>query len=300
MAIPEAQLDTWSHQGAVVTAQATHQSVRHALSLSATLAGKNYEVFLQGSYKNDTNIRGDSDVDIVVQYNGAWHYDLTALPPPQRTHYEQTYGTATYQWPHFRADVLAALRGHYGVGAITEGSNAITIAAAAGSGRLLADVIVALQFRKYLWFNGLNNEGWTEGIAFHHRFDNRLVINFPKPHYQRGVEKNAAHCTGGRYKPSVRMMKNARSRLVVSGAIADGLAPSYFVESLVFNVPDGLFTASTSDTYYKVVKWLVENDITAFVCQNGQVSLFGTTPEQWSTASAHSLLNALTSLWNNW
>jgi len=32
MGIPESQLETWSHQGAVTTAEATHKSIRNALN----------------------------------------------------------------------------------------------------------------------------------------------------------------------------------------------------------------------------------------------------------------------------
>src|SRR4029450_1975896 len=68
MAIPTTQLDTWSHQGAIATAQATHVSVRAALSHAQSLIRTHdYEVFLQGSYRNATNIYAESDVDIVVQ-----------------------------------------------------------------------------------------------------------------------------------------------------------------------------------------------------------------------------------------
>lgn len=56
MGIPESQLETWSHQGAVTTARATHESVRNALeSYESWPRDVEYEVYLQGSYKNDTN-----------------------------------------------------------------------------------------------------------------------------------------------------------------------------------------------------------------------------------------------------
>ncbi len=81
MGIPESQLETWSHQGAISTAKATHESIRNALvANSSTVKDKNFEIYLQGSYKNDTNIHGESDVDVVVQLNSTFHYDLSALP----------------------------------------------------------------------------------------------------------------------------------------------------------------------------------------------------------------------------
>src|SRR5713226_4354029 len=92
MAIPESQLATWSHQGAITTAAATHASIRSALGApSSPIQSMDYEAFLQGSYKNDTNIRGDSDVDLVAQLNSSFQRDLSALTDPERELFQQTF-----------------------------------------------------------------------------------------------------------------------------------------------------------------------------------------------------------------
>jgi len=60
MAIPEAQLETWSHQGATVTSESTNGSIKTALeSSNSKIKNKNTDIYLQGSYKNSTNIRFD-------------------------------------------------------------------------------------------------------------------------------------------------------------------------------------------------------------------------------------------------
>jgi hypothetical protein len=67
MAIPEAQLQTWSHQGSKVQSATTYDAVRTVLNDSKAPYYKHtYRIFLQGSYGNDTNIYSDSDVDIVM------------------------------------------------------------------------------------------------------------------------------------------------------------------------------------------------------------------------------------------
>lgn len=58
MAISQEKLKSWALQGATVTAKSTHESVRNALKSSDELKRINFEVYLQGSYKNSTNIRG--------------------------------------------------------------------------------------------------------------------------------------------------------------------------------------------------------------------------------------------------
>jgi hypothetical protein len=49
------------------------------------------EVFLQGSYGNDTNVWVDSDVDIVLKHTGAYYRDLSQLPQDQQTRYENEH-----------------------------------------------------------------------------------------------------------------------------------------------------------------------------------------------------------------
>ena len=62
MGIPEAQLETWSHQGAIAGSSSTYATMKNALeSATAPYIGKSYKVFLQGSYGNDTNIWSSSD-----------------------------------------------------------------------------------------------------------------------------------------------------------------------------------------------------------------------------------------------
>jgi hypothetical protein len=97
MAIPEAQLDIWSHQGSVVGSAATYQTVRSALLASGSgYAGKEIEVFLQGSYGNDTNIYAESDVDTVIRLDETLYRDLSLLTSEDRALYDAHFGPATY------------------------------------------------------------------------------------------------------------------------------------------------------------------------------------------------------------
>lgn len=80
MTISEAQLEVWANQGAVVLSKQTHESIRLALAADSSLIkGKDYEIYLQGSYRNTTNIRGDSDVDIVVELKSTFAPDTSLL-----------------------------------------------------------------------------------------------------------------------------------------------------------------------------------------------------------------------------
>ena len=67
MAIPEAQLDTWSAQGSITQSKNTYASIKGVLeSANSPYYQRSFVSFLQGSYGNDTNIYADSDVDVVA------------------------------------------------------------------------------------------------------------------------------------------------------------------------------------------------------------------------------------------
>jgi len=79
MPIPESQLVTWSRQGAITTSKQTHESIRSALAAFKWPGGVKYEVYLQGSYKNATNIFAESDVDLLVELTSAVRCGSTRL-----------------------------------------------------------------------------------------------------------------------------------------------------------------------------------------------------------------------------
>lgn len=293
MPIPESKLETWSHQGAVTTAKRTHESIREALSrYQRWPEGIEYEVYLQGSYKNDTNIRGDSDVDVVVQLNSSF---LSNLSEDQK----RRFGVmpATYDWQRFRSDVLAALQKYYGGQKVGEGRKAVKVQ----TPFLPADVVVCLQYRKYPQYPK-NATDYVEGMTFYVQDENRWVINYPKLHYANGVTKNAQPRTNGWYKPTVRLFKNARTYLVERKVIPPDIAPSYFLECFLYNVPDSEFGSSFQDTFCKVVNWWLNNkaNYSQFVCQNEQLFLFGNSTEQWSEERASRFVTEMVNLWKNW
>lgn len=305
MTIPESQLKTWSNQGATVTAKATHESIRNAINASSSplkkrgfVEGKDYEIYLQGSYKNTTNIRGDSDVDVVIQCNRTFVGNVSELPSEKQQLYHSYFESSSYKWSNFRADVLEALQLYFGWSKVDNSHNK-SLKLNKTSGRIAADIVPCLQYRKYKNYWDAYNNSFTEGIIFYTLKENNTVINYPKLHYKNGAYKNQ-HLTNGYYKPVVRLFKNARVFLIEKGINEKYLAPSYFLECLLYNVPNQYFTGNFQDTYCHIVNWLNQSYIKSLECQNEQLLLFGNTPEQWSVVKASKLINNLIYLWNTW
>lgn len=283
MAIPESQLQTWSHQGAVTTAKSTADSVRNALkSYNGWPQGIDFEVYLQGSYKNDTNIRGDSDVDVVAELKSCFYSNLSEDE-------KRLLGitAASYGWPEFRAHILQALKDYYGQGQIADGNKAVKVMPS--SNRLPADVVVCTQYRKY---RSVNSYDYVEGMCFWTRNDNRQVINYPKLHYENGVSRHQG--SNKWYKPIVRLFKNSRAY------IPGDSTPSYFLESLLYNVPISCYGTSYQDSFCRVINWLRSADLGSCICQNEQDGLFGSTQEQWDAVQATNFISNVISLWDGW
>jgi len=55
--------------------------------------------------------------------------------------------------------------------------------------------------------------------------------------------------TNQRFKRMVRVYKNMRNRMIDDKGIADGLAPSYFIEGMLWNVPADKFVESYEDSF---------------------------------------------------
>ena len=93
------------------------------------------------------------------------------------------------------------------------------------------------------------------------------------------------------------MFKAARNRLVEKKMVTKNDAPSYFIECLLYNVPDNLFAPKLAPTYAGIVDWLRKEELKDFDCQNGRVDLFGSGKEQWSVKKARAFVRALQALW---
>ncbi|HTT20676.1 MAG TPA: nucleotidyltransferase [Candidatus Sulfotelmatobacter sp.] len=298
MAIPTRQLETWSGQGSVTQSKQTYAAVKNALeAANATYTDRDFKVFLQGSYGNDTNIWAESDVDVVIRYDGAFFRDISSLPADQLAAYNNYFsGPVNYPYDNFKRDVQAALKSAFG-NSVKPGTKAIKIDAS--NSRRSADVVVAFEYRRYYKFNSVWDENCTKGIGFLNSAGT-LIANYPDQHRENLTTKHQA--TDSRFKPTVRMFKNMRTRLVADGAIADGIAPSYYIEGLLYNVPNDNFVSDESDRVYNILKWLGDTrDRSMFVCANEQYYLLrDDSPVCWPKANGARFIDAAINLWNDW
>lgn len=297
MAIPESQLDTWSHQGSVSQSSSTYHTIRSALTASTTpYFGKNIAVFLQGSYGNDTNIYAESDVDIVIRLDDCFQSDLSELTEEEKAAYRSTFPDATYTHVDFKRDVLATLMNQYG-SAVNTGDKAIAIN---GNGtRRKADVIVAIQFRRYFKFRSSYDSTYVEGICFWNG-KSEQITNYPKQHSINLTTKhqNTSHWL----KPVIRVFKNMRSRMVTEGLIGFDIAPSYYIEGLLYNVPNAKLFSSYQNCVVNTLNWYLQEASKAnLVCANEQYYLLREGYHTcWRQSHCDAFINAAVRLWESW
>lgn len=300
MVIPASTLETWSNQGATQTPKSLREKIERRLTGSNSLVQRRHqlEIYLQGSYRNSTNIYGSSDVDIVVQSDATFYSDVTDLDNHEKAIYEREFRKATYTWEDFKSEVVETLEDLFGVYKVEIGNKSIKI----DDGNYEADVVPCFEYRKYTSFGeSMEERNYISGIKFFTTNEHRSVVNYPKEHFSRGAAKNQR--VSKRYKPTIRIFKNFKRKMIEKDMVNKKQVPSYFVENLLYNVPDSTYNESNVSTrVYNVLKWLKDNSnsMSQFICQNEQIYLFGYSPEQWNEEDARIYINQVIKLWNEW
>jgi hypothetical protein len=298
MPIPEAQLESWSHQGATAGSKTTYASIKTALEdTKALYNGKSFEVFLQGSYGNDTNIYAESDVDVVIRLDSIVRSKVKDLPAEQQAAYHKAFSKADYTFAEFKKGVITRLKTSFGEANVNPGNKAVKIKPSGT--RRSADVVPCYQYRLYTRYIDEIDNYFIPGIIFQSGTGGE-IINYPKLHSDNATTKHQA--TGKNFKPLVRIFKNMRSKLVDDGVLGESVAPSYFIEGLLYNVPNDKFTGTYGNMVYNVLKWLQDTtDRSKFLCVNERYLLFfENNPMCWTPANGNQFINAVINCWNNW
>jgi hypothetical protein len=267
--------------------QRAERMVRGAVSRHASFTGVDYTVEAKGSFANNTNVRYDSDVDIKVQVNEPYYHDYH--PKLNFLSWRlKTKSSGLWTPDYLREQVGLALQAAFGN--INKSHNvAFYVPEVAGS-RPSTDVVPCFAYHQYRDWNCTQRD---EGSLVYTR-DGSKIINWPHQQLVNGRAKNVR--TNRRYKFAVRALKAVENDLAEAGII--GALPSYFMECLVYNVPDQVLLVDSLDAAFhgalshlrEAVDWwfgnprkLVEPNEIKKVFQDGQ---------KWKVQDARQLLEA--------
>jgi hypothetical protein len=218
--------------------------IRDAIAQSDALKRHTVRVFTQGSYRNDTNVRQDSDVDIAVCCTDIFVPDFSLAKSLSRA----ALGIEDAQYTHemFKNDVGAALVDYFGRDRVTRGNKAFDVHE--NTVRVDADVVPCVEHRLYFQDASGNYLGHVDGT--HIKTDKgEHIHNYPDQHADEGKKKNAA--TRYVFKRVVRILKRLRNEMNDAKVAAAAPVASFLIESLVWNASDASFA---NDTYYKDVR----------------------------------------------
>jgi hypothetical protein len=63
----------------------------------------------------------------------------------------------------------------------------------------------------------------------------------------------------------MRILKNMRNKMVADSKLEGGLAPSYYIEGLLYNVPSTIYGISYENSFVKSINWMMQADRSKFV-----------------------------------
>jgi hypothetical protein len=299
VAIPASQLETWTHIGAGPQSATTYQSIKAVIeSRDAPYATKQIDSFLQGSYGNDTNVYGaDSDVDIVLRTKALFFYNIDALSVTEKALFKSVYPTASeYTLKTFRTDVSHWLYKKYEADLDLSGKKALRLRA--NGTRRSADILLVAPHKKYSRYFSEQDKECVEGVLFI-TSDGTSIVNYPKQHSENLTRKHQA--TSEWLKPTVRIFKNIRHRLIRDGKIKSGIAPSYFIEGMLYNVPADQFGGGYVNTVDKCWGWLNSANAADLTCANGIHPLVrDNTATSWPIQGYMDFMEQTKQLWFQW
>lgn len=300
MSIPESKFEDWKGTGADTGSSLARNRIDRTLRMDRSPAEQSegsYEVRLQGSYKNDTHTWGSSDVDIIVKLTSAWRRDLSNLSSSEESHYHDENSPADYGYSEFRDDIYNWLSRKFD--GVSFGSKAIAIDSDQTTKLDVdVDIVPCIEYRVYQSYPIENDSDVVRGMSFDDRSTGESIVNYPTLHYQNGCDKHS------NYKETVRIFKNARDYYNEHwNSIWSIDAPSYFIECLIYNIPEQILKRSSrSQRFDEVLEYLEDGgtDLSSFTQVSEMELLFGNSNTQWDLDSAETMVTRLRELWDDW
>jgi hypothetical protein len=245
MAVTEDQLARWARGPSETEADRCETTVRRITEALRGELGARISVFAQGSYRNKTNVRQDSDVDVVVRDNWTYFSDTGQMSPAALQQYNAAHLAPDHTFEQFKSQAHRLLTATFGTR--VQRRNKCIFVPGASTG-VNGDVVPAFVHKRFDRDGGIIAEGIEFVADKGGKFD-----SFPEQHYNNGVAKNDG--TSRMFKRMVRILKNVRGALVDQGMITEEAISSFFIECLVFNAPNASFAG---DTYFRASKNVID------------------------------------------
>lgn len=263
--------------------------VKEAINEDEKLKSKSIEIFGQGSYANNTNVKINSDIDINVRYSDGFFFPL----PDNTT--ESDIGiddipSISYTYNEYKNDIENALVNKFGRSNIVRNDKCITVIG--NSYRVETDVVPTWNFRRY-------RENGTYILGARFWSDSQIdITNYPKQHIENGIDKNSN--TSRKFKRLTRLHRKLRYKMLEDKVAVNNNITSFSLECLVWNVPNNIFNDNTTwnERLKQSIIFLYQNTKEKNNCSEwGEVSelLYLFVGRKWSHSDVNQYMQQL---WN--
>lgn len=186
-------------------------------------------ILMQGSYANNTNIKRYSDVDVSVIYNPVIPLSLDRY------------------FMGFKEDIYKALVQRFGTSVERKNKS---LCVSGNTYRKTIDVVPAFSVGPKL----------EDGIQFL-TDKGEKIVNYPLKQILNENKKNKD--TQYKFKKYVRILKNIKMDMEASNIISAKNIGSFQVESLLWNIPNDVFTKYITLGYgvEEIIKYLINNKV---------------------------------------
>ena len=142
-----------------------------------------------------------------------FHYDINTLSEAQKTAFRNAHPSPSeYKLSSFKKDVVPWLDEKYGADLDTSGKKALRIKP--NGHRRSADILLVAPYKRYTEYWNEQQRTFIEGVLFL-TSGGTEIINYPEQHSENMTAKHQA--TSQWFKPTVRIYKNMRTRMVEKG-----------------------------------------------------------------------------------
>ena len=268
-------------------------AIRNAITNDEKLKSRGVKIFVHGSYRNNVNVRQESDIDVGVMCHDYFLFQY----PTGKTHADYGNEEADYSFRQFKDELEAALVDHFGRSAVVRGNKAFDVHENAY--HVEADVAPLFEFRKYF-----ESGSYRCGVALVpdnggriENYPERLLESWPRinQHYENGVEKNTA--TSRAFKGVVRILKTLRNEMEEGGVAVAKPVPGFLIECMTWNAPNSCFAHSTWDAVLQALLlhlWSnTKDDATCKDwCEVNDIKYLFHSSQRWTRAQAHAFVDA--------
>jgi hypothetical protein len=251
---------------------------------------KDIDIYFHGSYANATNTYFPSNLEVAVELRVP-EYDYI-MESEYYIQHRAEYGPKSFRQHLFSAlsEVIESETKTAKVAGIEISTDdKCIIIPKHGNLKHIVEIMPCISFI-------MKEEGGAEhrGVLLHNAGTDLDIATFPKLHQKNGQAKDLK-CAGN-FKRMVRLLKTLNSisaRENQDDELLNCKTRGYFIECLLYNVPDQLYIDSNiGDVFLRIMNYLSHIDISNFACQNLVWLLFGKAGEFWSEKEAYSFITS--------